>query len=354
MRFLFISDDDRCRGPMARAIAERLARREDLDIENAFDSAGLAAQGGEPALPEASAFMRQEKYTLRNHRSKPLSPPLADGADVILCMTADLTARTREAVGPDYEEKVLLLNEGVMLATTRMDIEHPASNTQGSFRRLYASLLASMGRLVRTLEEPSVCPEYFGAKTLPKKLKPGQEGPRASAATLDPEKRLFLSNLVFHLIEFSFDPPTTTALQEALEQRGHQLSRLEVEEILRQDLHGSVRLDKEGVWHVIPGAAQRRQEKARQEAKHRAAEEARQRQEKQRQADEEKMSEPLALEILGLSRETPSDAARQKYRALLKRYHPDKFHDDEEFRQMAEAKAQRINRAWEAVKERWE
>jgi curved DNA-binding protein CbpA len=35
---------------------------------------------------------------------------------------------------------------------------------------------------------------------------------------------------------------------------------------------------------------------------------------------------------------------------LLKRYHPDKFHDDEEFRAMAESKARRINRAWEVLK----
>ncbi len=336
---------------MARAIATKLARKADL-FDTVFDSAGLDAANGSNATPGTIVFMKNEKVNLTNHRSKNLSPQLADGADIIFCMTKELTEDTKKKVGKTLAQKVVLFTEGVDLDTKRGDFEPPASDTMNAYRMLYAHLSAAAGRLVRTLEDPGVCPEYFGAKTLPKMYKPGSggAGPRATESTLDPEKRHFLANLIFDLIERAFEPQTSSYLQETLKMQGHELSSLELEELLRQDLHSLIRMDKDGVWHLIPGAADKKKQKARKEARERA-EEARQQKAKEKKEAEKKadikMTEDLAFDVLGIKRETEFEDARKKYRALLKRYHPDKFHDDPDFQEMAEFKTRRINAAWD-------
>ena len=137
--------------------------------------------------------------------------------------------------------------------------------------------------------------------------------------------------------------------------KGMKLSQLEVEEVLRQDLHGHVRVDRDGCWNVVAGASTKRRDDARAEARARAAEAAKE-QEKARQSraaelDSANLSEADALEILGIRKTTPFEEARKKYRSLLQRYHPDKFHDDDEFREMAESKARRINTAWTLVED---
>jgi protein-tyrosine-phosphatase/DnaJ-domain-containing protein 1 len=356
LRILFVSDEDRCRGPMARAVAERLARKADLEGA-VFDSAGLTTTGNEGPTLEAATFMRGEKYNILNHRSKPLGPELADGADVIFCMTRMQVAEAKNRVGDYYAPKIILLNEGIDLATKRMDIEPPEGNSIQGFRRLYASLSAAMGRLVRTLEEPNVAPEFFGCRNVPKRMKPGTAGagPRASAATIDPERRRFLSNIIFDLLERSFEPHTTSLLLDDMKGMGQELALFELEELLRQDLHNLIRQDKDGVWHVISGAREKRRDEAKARARAKAGE-AREQQRSEKPAarnNGNKMTEAEAFELLGLKSDTEAGEARSKFRSLMKKYHPDKFHDDDEFRALAEEKARRINEAWNLLKERF-
>lgn len=367
MRILFVSEEDRCRGPMARALAERLARLAGLDGV-VFDSAGLAAKGNETPSLEAAAFLKHEKINILNHRSKPLSVEIADGADVIFCMTAVQTTGAKKLLGEYYAPKVVLLNEGIDLATKRLDVDPPPTPTMASFRRLYASLSASMGRLVRTLEDPHAVPEYFGARSIAPKLKAGTggAGPRTTQNTLNPEKRRFLTNVIFDLIERSFEPQTTALLLDELKGMGHELPLFELEEIMKQDLHNALRIDKDGVWHVISGAREQRREKAKAEARARAQQATGNGttsgtgsgtsgdQKRAERPAARRLTEQEALETLGVTGQTSADEARSKYRALLKKYHPDKFHDDEEFRTLAEEKAKRINEAWNMLKARYE
>lgn len=350
MRILFVSDEDRCRGPMARVLAERLARKHDL-YDNVFDSAGIRVHRPEPAHLEVIAFMKREKHNLMNHRGKPLSVALADNADVIMCMTAELVRETKKLLGEYYAPKVVLLNDAVDLNTKRLDIEFPNLESIPSIHRLYSSLLAATGRLVRTLEEPGVKAEYFGARTIAKKLKPGTggTGPRAGASTIDPERRRYLVNMVFDFVERSFEPPTTSSILQHLLQAGHKISSLEVDELLRQDLHGYVRVDREGAWHAMAGAASKRREKAKAAARSRA--------EKERPPEpppprEDKMTEDHAFEVLAIKPDTTLADAQKKFRALIQRYHPDRFHDDPAFLTMATEKTRRINQAWAMVKDK--
>lgn len=347
MRILFLSREDRCRGPMARAIADRLARKEGID-GHVFDSAGLDVPNSQPATEEVMYFLRQERFNIAQHRSKYLSEQVADGADVILCMTKELVERARKAVGDYYAPKVLLLNEAVDMPMKRMDVDSPEAATMDAYRRIYAALSATIGRLVRNLEDPGADPEMLGARTIAKKYKPGTAGAGASgaASALPPEKRRFLANQMFDFIERSFDAPTTPLIQEDLAAKGHAHATGEIEEILKQDLHGHVRVDRDGTWHVMPGASEKRRNTAREEARARLEEKKRQ---SRIVAREEKMTVDLALETLGISRTTSLEDARGKYKQLVKRYHPDKFHDDPEFRDMAEYKAKRINEAWAMV-----
>jgi protein-tyrosine-phosphatase/DnaJ-domain-containing protein 1 len=353
MRILFVSDDDRVRGPIARALAERLARKSDLDGV-VFDSAGLNTQGNEQGLLEAVAFMRSEKVNLLNHRSKPVTEATIDGADVVLCMTKVQVLETQKRFA-EFARKIVLLNEGIDLTTKRMDIDPVGVANATNLRRLYASLSASMGRLVRTLEEPNVAPEFFGAKTLPKKHKPGSGGggPRATEQTIDPERRRFLSNTLFDLLERAFEPCTTSSLLADLRMMGHELSQLELEELLRQDLHDSVKQDAHGVWNVAHGANEKRREKAKADARARATAQQKQAPPPPPRPASRKMTDDEAYEVLGITAQSAAGDVRGKYRALLKKYHPDKFHDDEEFRLLAEEKAKRINEAWNLLKDRY-
>lgn len=301
---------------MARALCERLARKHHVDDLSVFDSAGLDIS--EPSKPtvEIVTFLRGEKINIAAHRGKPLTLPLIDGADVIFCMTRDLTERAKEFVGDEYKAKVVLYTDGIDLPMKNPDFDSPPNDSVQAYRRLYAALSAAAGRLIRTLEESGVKPEYFGAKTIEKKIKPQRSGggPRAGASTIDPNKRIFLANYIFDFLERAFEPPTTAIIQEAVTGVGHELSSLEVDEILKQDLHNYVRLDRDGAWHVIPGAEDRRREEAKAKAQARAqADKARE--DKQRAAVnnvDEDLTESTAYEVLGITDATEFDEADRK------------------------------------------
>jgi protein-tyrosine-phosphatase/DnaJ-domain-containing protein 1 len=350
MRILFLSEKDLCRGPMARGVAERLARKADLDGV-VFDSAGVTATPGEPPQLDAASFLSLERIDILRHRSKLLGERLADGTDLILAMTADIAARGRQIVGPDLAPKIVILNKGVELATKRLDIDPPTDGSVAALRRLYASLLAACGRLVRNLEEPGVCPEWFGARTVPRKFKVGaaDHHARATAATIDPVTRQYLANLLFDFIERAFEPPTLSHLMDVAAEAGKAVGQAEIDEILRQDLHEYAQQDKQGCWVLKHDAVRRRRDKAKADA--RARQESHGHGHRRHEpSNEPKLTLEGAFEILGVARGTPEDEARRKYRALLKRYHPDKFHDDDAFRQLAEQKAKRINEAWDLAK----
>lgn len=359
MRILFVSEEDRCRGPMARGVCEKLAHKHDL-VDVVFDSAGIRATGGQQGHLEIVTFLKREKYDILRHRSKPLTIQLADNSDLILCMTTAIRNEARRILGDYYAPKVLLLNDAVDLDTKRPDMDLPNLDDMASVRRLYASMLASLGRLIRTLEEPDCRAEHFGAKTIAPQLKPGTggAGPRVTEHTLDPQKRKFMANFVFDYIERSFEPPTTVTLLEGLHNIGQLVTTLELEEVLRQDLHGYVRRDTEQFWHVVTGAHQKRREKHRAEARARAEAEAPKPPPppppppKANDADD-KVTDANAYEILGIPAATNKSDAQKKFRALLHRYHPDKFQDDDEFRAMADVKTKRITEAWALVKEKF-
>lgn len=77
---LFVCTGNTCRSPLAQALAQKLG----MDAV----SAGLYAQPGAPATPEAQQAAQAHGCDLRCHRAQPLTAALVSAADLICPMTA--------------------------------------------------------------------------------------------------------------------------------------------------------------------------------------------------------------------------------------------------------------------------
>lgn len=377
MHILFVSSTDVCRGPMARVIAERQAR--DFEARDAlFDSAGINAPIDVAPPYEVVEFLRNQGYSaVGRHRSKPLDAALLRWADLILCMTEQITNETRTLAGV-HRAKVLLLNSAVGFGkrSEERDVPQPGSAKGVTLMTTLAQLRAATGKLCRRLSDGEDRPEDFGAEVV--------EDTGSSSRLADPKVREFLSRYLIECIERSPEPPSTATLCEGLERLGRPLSMFEVEELLNSNLRGRVR--KTGTaWAVheasnprpgrpgsaSPGSAYtgysssgpgaNTNTNGRASAGAAGPDSANGGPKAKPSADGDSftdahdsadITDAEAFEVLSISKETPYGEAQSLYRKLLMRYHPDKFHDDEEFRKMAESKTKRINAAWALIRTR--
>ena len=149
---LFVCTGNTCRSPMAEMIArhelaERLNTTQEglADTEWSIGSAGAFAASGSPATPEAVAAVEALGIMPHDHRSRPLSPELANAAEVIYCMTQ--THRMAiESVAPQATDKVQLLDP-------TGDIEDPI----GSGVKVYKQVARRMQKLIsKRLDELGV------------------------------------------------------------------------------------------------------------------------------------------------------------------------------------------------------
>ena len=86
MHILFVCSGNTCRSPMAAALMRSIAAEKGLAIT--ADSAGLYATAGMGASQNAKKAMREHYgIDLSEHRSRLLTKEIAEGADLILCMT---------------------------------------------------------------------------------------------------------------------------------------------------------------------------------------------------------------------------------------------------------------------------
>ncbi len=83
LRLLFVCSANRCRSPMAEALARRTLHRRDIPAE--VISAGRMSSGYE-ASPGAVGAMGRRDLDLSNHRSAQLDPGTLAAADLILVM----------------------------------------------------------------------------------------------------------------------------------------------------------------------------------------------------------------------------------------------------------------------------
>ena len=97
---LFVCTGNTCRSPMAAALARRMG----LDAQ----SAGLAAQPGAPATPQAQRAVLPLGTELSTHRAQRVTPALMAGAERVYAMT-EAHAEALRAHYPAFADKIFVL-----------------------------------------------------------------------------------------------------------------------------------------------------------------------------------------------------------------------------------------------------
>ncbi|MBI5153759.1 DnaJ domain-containing protein [Candidatus Poribacteria bacterium] len=349
MQILFVSGQDLYRGPVARVLASRHAS--EMGVHGlSFDSAGVEAALNAHSSPELVVFMRDQRLNLFHHVSKPLTGQLVRNADLLLAMTHELARAAKDAVGPVHGGKVVVLNEAVGFgrSAAEMDIHAPDQNGTKALMSLFTQLKASTGRLVRMVRDGDTSPRDFGAvaaETQPDRYLD------------DKHMRHFLVRYVREFIERAFEPPSTPQIADALAVMGRPLSFLDIEELLGTDLKGIAVRDGDGRWDIDERvkADEERRRREKPAGKRKPSEQPRESAPPPGggvMREQQQLTEAAALELLAVTMETSRGEAQRAYRKLLMRYHPDKFHDDEDFRLMAESKTKLINLAWALLEDR--
>ena len=111
---LFICTGNTCRSPLAAALCKRrLADRLDCTVEElagrgfVVTSAGIAAVYGEPAAAEAITVARDLGADLNDHASRPATPDVLAGADLVIGMTASHLQNLEGITGAHTEFRLL-------------------------------------------------------------------------------------------------------------------------------------------------------------------------------------------------------------------------------------------------------
>ena len=135
-----------CRSPLAAALL--LRRRPDLDVA----SAGLSAGDGAQADPLAIRVANDLGVDLTGHRSRPVTPGLVAGADLVLVMEAS-HARALRSYAPDAAPRTRLL--GDFLDTGPFRIPDPWGLPREVFAATFARIDDAVGRLAARLDAPA-------------------------------------------------------------------------------------------------------------------------------------------------------------------------------------------------------
>lgn len=116
MNILFVCTGNTCRSPMAAALFNKIAIEKKLDVR--IESAGLFANEGEAASPEAIIAMKKYDIDLLSHHSQVINSELLEKSDLILTMTA----AHKMVLSPSAPDKTFTLCE---FAEVDSDIDDP-------------------------------------------------------------------------------------------------------------------------------------------------------------------------------------------------------------------------------------
>jgi protein-tyrosine phosphatase len=151
---VFVCTGNTCRSPLAavlcqRLLAERLACSPEELIDRGFlvVSAGLAALRGEPATPEAVTVARELGADLSSHASRPVTPDLLAGADLVVGMTAAHLDGVATFGGPGAEMQLLCGDR---------DLSDPIGGDMTVYQTCAGTIWQSVTRLVNELLSTTV------------------------------------------------------------------------------------------------------------------------------------------------------------------------------------------------------
>ncbi|MDP4133926.1 MAG: low molecular weight protein arginine phosphatase [Bacillota bacterium] len=99
---LFVCTGNTCRSPMAECIYKAITGKE-------AQSAGIAANPGMAASPNAVAVMKEKGYDL-GHISRQVNNDMLDEADTVITLTVNHANLLKKAA-PEFSEKIISLYE---------------------------------------------------------------------------------------------------------------------------------------------------------------------------------------------------------------------------------------------------
>jgi len=232
LHVLFVSDHDLVRGPIARALCLRHAA--DMNLFTArFASVGISAIGQRVPSRDLVHFLEDQDLDAVTHQASPLASTATRPADLILCMTRDITNHTRQHIPPTDRGKVILFKEAVGF-DGKGDIIAPRAMTSKALFPVYSQLKAATGRLVRLLANGRPTPADFGAT-----------GPRGEDQMADAATRAFLARVVIDILERAYEPMTTHSIHAILGRMGKPATLSDIEMLLQDDLRDIVTRDIE-------------------------------------------------------------------------------------------------------------
>lgn len=107
-KILFVCTGNTCRSPMAAYLLRDLLQKEGMAADVLIESAGLAAEPGDPISENAALALRERGISAEGHRAKQLTLPLVEQADLIYVMTEAHRQAIIRAV-PAADEKIRVL-----------------------------------------------------------------------------------------------------------------------------------------------------------------------------------------------------------------------------------------------------
>lgn len=325
---------------MARVLAQAFCN--EMGVKSVvFESAGSNVEATLRSYEEVVEFMQSRYFNIKKHLSQPINFQMVRRADMIMCMTHDIAKQVKATIGEPHDQKVVVLNKAVGFGSTRskQDITAILKLDEQTLMSVFSQLKAAVGRLVRYIGDGDEV-EDFGAK----KVADTSKGPLDS-----PQVRQFISHYIIEFISRAYESPDAEMIADHLQMVGQHISAMEVEELCTTDLRARLNRTIEGRFEL--DAQFEEEEKQRSSRSSRTSSDS-------NGANftfkEEKgtLTEDEAYEVLAITSSTSKSDARKSLKKLLTRYHPDKFHDDPEFRTMAEQKAKQINLAWETIEDK--
>ena len=143
MTVFFVCSGNTCRSPMAAAMfADLIAKAGKAGIKAA--SAGISAYPGMPASSESIRVMEERGLSIRDHRSRLLTPDLIGEAGLILCMGRG-HLRAARALGAG--DKARLLTD--YAAGENVEIEDPFGKGIGAYRSCAAQIFGYLQFLIQ-------------------------------------------------------------------------------------------------------------------------------------------------------------------------------------------------------------